>query len=152
MAVNAKILCGIVWDQQKGEGMCQARYYFIMLACALVSGCATQQQLEAMSSYQLCYTYAKYQGTLNIHQSARAKELERRGENCMAYQGQVARQLGAERQAQQLQAEEELKHQRQLELEKAKATQIIINQPPAVQSPAGYNCYNYGTYSQCVPY
>jgi hypothetical protein len=135
--------------------MSQTRIYLILLASTIFSGCVTSQQAAQTSSYELCYKLALVPG-FNVNRGVRVEELKRRGEDCSQYQNQIANQIGIENERRRIederrrieyerQAVEEQKHQRQLELERAKATQIIINQPaPIIQNPSSYYCRQTG--------
>lgn len=71
----------------------------VILAFTIVGGCAmTPEQARMKSSYELCHGLLVYPSA-NIHQTARANELARRGENCAQFEAAIRQQqqVAAER-------------------------------------------------------
>jgi len=80
---------------QLKKNMSRKHVYLILLMGTILSGCVSQERLQQISSFDLCYGLVKYP-SYNIHQGTRRKELERRGEDCSQYQEQIANKLAEE--------------------------------------------------------
>lgn len=67
----------------------------ILVIGSILIGCArspmSQEQASLKTTYELCYGLLVYPPT-NIHQSSRASELARRGENCNQYESTIRQQ------------------------------------------------------------
>jgi hypothetical protein len=131
---------------------------FLPITAALMAGCATSptcpQQAVPISTFDLCYRVIKYPGS-HLYYESWLNELKKRGEDCSNLREQITLQVKTENEAERLRGEEYEKHQRQLELEAAKAPKTIINQPAPIFIPdttrsncwpdgwGGFHCDNY---------
>ena len=119
----------------------------ILITVVLMAGCATSppaaQPVAPISTFDLCYRVIKYPGS-HLYYEIWLNELKKRGDDCSKVREQITRQVKAENEAERLRSEEYEKHQRQLELEAAKAPKTIINQPAPVYIPGP-------THSNCRP-
>jgi len=119
----------------------------LSIIVALMAGCATSlpspQQAMPISTFDLCYRAIKYPGS-HLYYETWLNELKKRGEDCSEVREQITRQVKIENEAERLRSEEYERHQRQLELEGAKAPKTIINQPAPVYIPGP-------THSNCRP-
>ncbi len=122
--------------------MSRMQIHLISIAAVLMAGCSTshQQATQAypqtvqISTFDLCYRVIKYPGS-HLYYEAWLNELRKRGEDCSNVREQITRQVKAENEEERLRNEEYEKHQRQLEIEAAKAPKVIVNQPPPVYIP-----------------
>ena len=125
--------------------MPRMQLYSLSIAAALMAGCATThigpQPVAPISTFDLCYRVIKYPGSHSYYETW-LNELKKRGEDCSGIREQITRQVKTENEAERLRSEEYERHQRQLELEAAKAPKTIINQPaPAyIPGPSHSNC------------
>lgn len=119
--------------------------YSLSITAALMAGCATNlpgpPPAAPISTFDLCYRVIKYPGS-HLYYETWLNELKKRGEDCSSIREQITRQVKAENEAERLRREEYERHQRQLELEAAKAPKTIINQPAPVYipGPSHSNC------------
>lgn len=126
-------------------------------ASALVlSGCGTTPQETAMqSSYDLCYLLAVTPPS-NINRKVRLNELSSRGEDCSNYRDAIQQRIATENananENARIGREKWAEHQRQLELEKARATKITIQNTNTTAPPPSYQCRRVGNVTQCDPY
>lgn len=113
--------------------------YSLSIAAALLAGCATSPpsppQAVPISTFDLCYRVVKYPGS-HLYYETWLNELKKRGEDCSSVSEQIIRQVKTENEAERLRSEEYERHQRQLELEAAKAPKTIIKQPAPVYIPS----------------
>ena len=125
--------------------MPRMQMYSISITAALVVGCATSlpgpQQAAPISTLDLCYRVIKYPGN-HLYYEAWLNELKKRGEDCSKVREQITQQVKIENEAERLRSEEYERHQRQLELEEAKAPKTIIKQsaPVYIPGPTHTNC------------
>lgn len=129
--------------------MSRMQIYLLPITIALLAGCSTDPKQAAqalpqtvqISTFDLCYRVIKYPGN---HQYFEAwlNELKKRGEDCSSIREQITQQVKAENEVERQRNEEYEKHQRQLEIEAAKAPKVIVNQPPPVYipNPTHTNC------------
>lgn len=121
-------------------------------ATLALAGCAISPQKAAMtSSYDLCYLIAVTPAA-NINRKVRIEELNRRGEDCSRFQDSIRQQVATENAVQEQKARESLQYQRQLELEKARAPQVTIQNTPAPSRPSSYQCRRVGDTTYCDGY
>lgn len=118
--------------------MLRMQVYSLVITTALLVGCTASplspQQAVPISTFDLCYRVIKYPGR-HVYYEAWLDELKKRGEDCSKVREQITQQVKTENEAERLRNEEYEKHQRQLELEAAKAPKVIINQPAPVYIP-----------------
>lgn len=129
--------------------MSRMQMCLLPITAVWLAGCSTSQQQAApispqavhISTVDLCYRVIKYPGSHGYYE-AWLNELMKRGEDCSNVREQITRQVKAENAAERLRNEEYEKHQRQLEVEAAKAPKVIVNQPPPVYipNPTHTNC------------